>query len=132
MIFREKTERSGDGRLDPYFAQRSRSSIYARPPLLSYPTYHESSNNWPMCYVVENSLLGKGAKIAAKKELLSPSERHKKEKEKHQTIPYHTRGGNSNDIAHRPIIRDFTVLVPQNSSQAPDLRPNLEGRQNIR
>jgi len=30
--------------------------------------------------------LGKGAKIAAKKELLSPSERHKKTK-KHQTIP---------------------------------------------
>ena len=32
--------------------------------------------------------LGKGAKIAAKKELLSPFERHKKTKnKKHQTIP---------------------------------------------
>jgi len=31
--------------------------------------------------------LGKGAKIAAKKELPSPSEIHKKTKKKHQTIP---------------------------------------------
>jgi len=49
--------------------------------------------------------LGKGAKIAAKKGLLSPSDRHEKSKK----TPDLTRGGNSNDIAHCSIIRDFTV-----------------------
>ena len=49
--------------------------------------------------------VGKRAKITANKGLLSPSERHKKQK-----TPDRIRA-NSSDIAHR-LIRDFTVSVP--------------------
>ena len=65
------------------------------------------------------SYLGRGVRIAAEKELLSPSESHKKQKK----TPDLTRGGNSNDIAHCSIIRDSTVLVYPSESQTSRILP---------
>jgi len=63
-----------------------------------------------MCHVVKNSLPRKRGEIAAKRELLSPSEGHKKTKKTKKT-PDLARGGKSNDIAHCSIIWDFTVSL---------------------
>lgn len=74
-------------------------------------SYRKISNNRP-CAIPYNTssripYLG-GAKIAAKKKLLSPL-RDIKKKQKKNTRPCQRRQLQRHSTAHRPIIRDFTA-----------------------
>jgi len=66
----------------------------------------ENLNNWTVCYEVQNSLLWKGGEKHTKNTAPFPPPRQKKTK-----FLDLTRRGKSNDIAHRPIIQVFTVVI---------------------